>query len=130
MKNLKYGFLFAALPMAMSLNTKAQVKIKAPTVLKIDTVLLRRQLRAETRVSYIRHDFAAQNATTSAPIPVVKISNPLPTPAFQFRQNVTSEYSPIHVTPLPSTTFKPVMITSPGGTVSSINSDGMIIKKH
>ena len=114
--------------MALAFNADAQVK--SIPALKIDTALLSKQLKAQPRVTFMGQSVYAGASVTSKPIPVVKINNPLPTPAFQFRPNVTEQYSPIHVTPLPSTTFKPALITSPGGTVSSINSEGMIIKKH
>jgi hypothetical protein len=129
MKNLKYVFLSAVLPMALAFNTHAQVKPVAP--LKIDTAAIKRQLKAQPQATFIRHDFAPAANTTAVPVSVVKVSNTQTSPSVQIKSSATT-YQPgsIHPTPLPSTTFQPAMITSPGGTVSSINSQGVIIKKN
>ena len=124
MKNLKYAFLLAILPLAFNANAQ----IKPIPVLKLDTALLKKQLKPQPQVSFVTHDFAP--AASTAPVSVVKTTVAL-TPKFQFKSTVVmNQPGSIHPTPLPSTTFQPVLITSPGGTVSSINSQGLIFKKN
>ena len=127
MKNLRYVFLVAVLPLAFNVN--AQVK-PAPA-LKLDTVLVKKQAKIEPLVSYVKPNVVpAANATSVNPASVVKTTMVI-TPGFNFKSNVVmSQPGSIHPTPLQSTTFQPVMITSPGGTVSSINNQGFIFKKN